>query len=227
MDTERVEPVTASPSSIGRTYDRLNGLYSWLVGGWEAPTRTIALEMLAPTAGELIVDVGCGPGHALVDIGRRVRPDGGVIGIDIAPRMLARSARRVTRTALDGVVEVVRGDARALPIADGRVDAAYIAETLELFARPDMARVLDELRRVLTSDGRLCVVSMPRAGHGNSRFVRTYEWLYRNLPGYATIGCRPIYVESAISGAGFEIEATRELVRGGVWPLEIVVGRPA
>lgn len=226
MGVDDAEPVTASTAAIERTYDRLSGVYSWIVGRWEAPTRKAAIELLNPRPGEHVIDVGCGPGHAVVEIGRRVRPDGSVVGIDISRAMLTRTRRRLETTG-PPTAAAVRADARSLPVPDDMVDGVYIAETLELFDAPDIDRVLEEITRVLTPDGRLCVVSMPRAGHQDSLFVRAYEWCYRNVPGYATVGCRPIYLREAIRGAGFEIQTTRDLMRGRLWPITIILARPA
>lgn len=226
MVPDRVEPVTASSAAIERTYDRLSGVYSRFMGAWEGPARRAVLGLLELRSGERVADIGCGPGHAAVAFARQVGTDGTVVGIDISRRMLGQARRRVDRAGIDDSVHLVRGDARRLPLADAAVDVAYLAETLELFDTSDIPVVLDELRRALSPGGQLCVVSMPRAGHEDSAFVRAYEWAYRNVPGYATVGCRPIYVEAAIRDAGFEITATRELLRGGVWPIEIVQARP-
>jgi len=40
------------------------------------------LEYLAPKPGQVILDATCGPGGHAVELGRRVRPDGLVIGVD-------------------------------------------------------------------------------------------------------------------------------------------------
>jgi ubiquinone/menaquinone biosynthesis C-methylase UbiE len=71
--------------------------------------RKALLAQLAPRAGDVIADVGCGTGTQLVRIGRRAR-DATLIGIDPDPAVLAL-AQRKTRAA--GVVAAFeRGYAR-------------------------------------------------------------------------------------------------------------------
>ncbi|MFQ3293297.1 MAG: ubiquinone/menaquinone biosynthesis C-methylase UbiE [Halobacteriales archaeon] len=75
-------------------------------------------------------------------------------------------------------------------LEDETFDALYLADTLELFSRDEMQSVLGECCRVLQDDGRFVVASMHRAGWEDSPFIRGYECVYRNVPGYATVGCR-------------------------------------
>jgi tRNA (guanine10-N2)-dimethyltransferase len=66
-----------------------------------------------------ILDPMCGTGGILVEAGL-VGTD--VLGVDVQPKM-ARGTARNLEDALDGGWAVARGDARALPVADGAVDA--------------------------------------------------------------------------------------------------------
>jgi hypothetical protein len=68
---------------------------------------------------------------------------------------------------------------------------------------------------------------MDREGWENTAFVRAYEWVYRNLPGYASVGCRPIYVEAVVAEAAFTVDYAEQIVPGGLWPIRIVRARPA
>lgn len=60
-------------------------------------------------------------------------------------------------------IEVCLGDARSLLVRANVADIAFIEDTLGLFAEDEMTTVVGELKRILRSDGRLCVVTMELA----------------------------------------------------------------
>ena len=88
-----------------------------------------------------------------------------VIGIDQNEAMLARGRERVAATGLDGRVELVQGEAEALPLEDASVDALvhtyllrYVDDPPGGAARagpPDPPRRRDGIARVLRARGRL------------------------------------------------------------------------
>ena len=122
-----------SNETVVATYDRLAGVYDRIVAPFEAGTRRRVLDLLAPERGERVLDVGCGPGRAAAPLGDRVGPDGRVLALDASPGMISRTRRRCVRAGVEDRVDVLLGDARRLPVRDGSVDAALIADTLELF----------------------------------------------------------------------------------------------
>jgi SAM-dependent methyltransferase len=74
------------------------------------------IDALGLRPGEVVLDVGCGPGrHAHALAGRGVR----VVGVDISERFVALAAAEARPDAA-----FARGDARALPFRDGVFDAA-------------------------------------------------------------------------------------------------------
>ncbi|MDX1650775.1 MAG: methyltransferase domain-containing protein, partial [Myxococcota bacterium] len=60
----------------------------------------LALEALAPVAGERILDVGCGCGTTSLELARRVGDRGEVLGIDLSAPMLARAEERACEAGL-------------------------------------------------------------------------------------------------------------------------------
>ncbi|HSJ95872.1 MAG TPA: methyltransferase domain-containing protein, partial [Myxococcota bacterium] len=96
-----------------------------------------------------------------VELARRVGPEGLVIGLDISAAMLARAAARVRRAGLDNVL-LVRGDALALPFADGAF--AKVNCSGGLHQMPDLARALAEMERVIAPGGRLAASTFAQAG---------------------------------------------------------------
>jgi demethylmenaquinone methyltransferase/2-methoxy-6-polyprenyl-1,4-benzoquinol methylase len=96
--------------------------------------------------------------------------------------------------------------------------------TLELFDTPEIGKVLEEVKRVLKSRGRLGVVSMSKED-GESKLVRLYEWVHKKWPRY--VDCRPIYVEQSLKDAGYEIKSKRKVSLLGLLSGEIVIAMNA
>ena len=108
---------------------------------------------LALEPGELVLDVGCGPGLLCAEMAETVGVDGSVVGVDTADSML-----RIAERNRNGLTQMsVRpGEASALPLDDGAFDAVVCAQVLEYV--PDVAAALAEFRRVLRTNGRLLLV---------------------------------------------------------------------
>jgi ubiquinone/menaquinone biosynthesis C-methylase UbiE len=98
-------------------------------------------------------------------------------------------------------VEVSSAGAEALPFPDGSFDT--VVSTLVLCTVPDQEAVLEEIRRVLRSGGRLLFIEHVRAAGSMARWQDRLEPLWRRLLG----GCHPNRdTVAAIEEAGFEIE---------------------
>lgn len=115
--------------------------------------RRRVVRALGVGRGSTVVDAGCGTGHGLARLARRVRPGGRVVGVDPSPAMLARARRR----GLAGV-DLVEGDFAevALPVAEGTVDAVVFSYSLSMSANP--GALLDRATALLRPGGRLGVV---------------------------------------------------------------------
>ncbi|MCU7722208.1 methyltransferase domain-containing protein [Actinoplanes sp. KI2] len=98
--------------------------------------------------GQIVLDVGCGPGTDLGRLADAVGPGGSVIGVDRDPLMLAEARRRHAATA---GVEVRAGDIHDLPFADASVDRARADRMLQHVRDPQSA--VGEVRRVLRPGG--------------------------------------------------------------------------
>jgi len=112
------------------------------------------LEILAPAAGERLLEVGPGTGYYTVDVARQLRPDGTLDAFDIQPRMLDRTMERAQREGLANVVPKV-GDARMLPYPDDQFDGAFLVTVLGEIPMQELA--LAELHRVVRHDGRVVI----------------------------------------------------------------------
>jgi ubiquinone/menaquinone biosynthesis C-methylase UbiE len=129
----------------------------------ERVARLIALEkvhshdLMEPSPGKVLLDVGCGRGDDVRALADRVSPTGRVIGID-------RSATLIHDARLAGPVrnaDFQLADGHQLPFADDTFDAARVERTLQHVESP--RRVLEEMVRVVRPGG-IVVASEPDWG---------------------------------------------------------------
>lgn len=111
--------------------------------------KEFAVRELAIGSGDVVLDLGCGPGADLTRFAAAVGRDGRVIGLDSDPVAL-RGASDLTSGLLQ--VEVVEADIHALGLPDASVDRVHTDRVLQHVADP--AAVLAETRRVLRPGGR-------------------------------------------------------------------------
>jgi SAM-dependent methyltransferase len=116
-----------------------------------AQERAIAFEMLGVSAGDRVIDVGCGPGNYTRHLANAAG-DGWVVGVDASRAMIARAARQTEARN----VTFLRADACQLPIVDQSFDAVCCIGVLHVLDEP--MRALNEMVRVLAPGGRLLML---------------------------------------------------------------------
>jgi ubiquinone/menaquinone biosynthesis C-methylase UbiE len=110
--------------------------------------KSIAASEMAIRPGDVVLDLGCGPGADLPAFAEAAGGSGRVIGVDSDPDAV-RQAR--DRTAGLPQVEVREGDALALGIPAASVDRVHTDRVLQHV--PDPGAALAEARRVLRDGG--------------------------------------------------------------------------
>ena len=118
-----------------------------------AAEKQRSLELLELGAGDAVLDVGCGTGPELHRLAEIVGPGGSVVGVDRSALLLDAARSRGLPSV--GTVELVQGDAGALPFAGGEFDACRADRTLQHLAWPEVA--LGEMVRVTRAGGRVVV----------------------------------------------------------------------
>jgi len=195
--------------------------YDMLAGSSEQMLLVTGLEQLSVANGQVVLEIGSGTGHALVALAQAAGDSGKVFGIDISEGMLHVARKELETAGLAGRVELRLGDAAQLPFQDHFFDSVFMSFTLELFDTPEIPVVLSECRRVLRRGGRLTAVAMSKSG-GGGLMLRLYEWAHEKLPKY--VDCRPIFAQTALKEAGFQILTVMERSMWGL-PVEIVTAR--
>ena len=130
----------------GRTWAELNDLLDRQIH----EVRVRAIDTLAPTAGERLLDVGCGGGQTTVALAARVGAAGAVTGVDISRPMLELARRRAEGLAN---VRFLEADAQVHDFGEGVFDAIFSRFGVMFFADPTAA--FANLRRALRVGGRL------------------------------------------------------------------------
>lgn len=126
-------------------------------------------RMLAPAAGEPVLDLGCGAGKMALYAGSR----GAVAaGVDVAPFFLARAA---------ATLELALGDLRRLPFRRGAYPRAYSLDVLEHLDEPGVEEVLREARRAIGPAGRLFVYTHAMESSKLASFQRAVNRLAKRL----------------------------------------------
>ena len=116
--------------------------------------RVAVLEALDPAPGDHVVELGCGAGLCLREIGVAVGTTGSVLGLDVSADQVV-AAREHCRDLTNVRVEV--GDLLAMPVDDGAIDAVVSVQVLEYVNAIDAA--MTEIGRVTRRGGRFVNVA--------------------------------------------------------------------
>ena len=116
--------------------------------------KRIALDFL-PAHAARVLDIGSGPAVLADELLERADE---YWGIDLSPQMIARGAARMEGHPQAGRCTLSVGDAEALAVADGAVDAVVALGLLEYL--PSYRRALAEIFRVLRPGG-VAVLAVP------------------------------------------------------------------
>lgn len=116
-------------------------------------------ENIVNTPG-ILLDTSCGSGHMLAMFRSQYDSNRPLIGIDISPRMIAVSKKRLGKEA-----SIELGDMRALP----GIDSASVAAVINFFAvhhldADGICASMLEWNRVLVQNGRLLVAAWEGSG---------------------------------------------------------------
>ena len=213
-----IKPVLRDKDAARKFYDRISRLYDLFIARLEKKYRRKGLKMLDVEAGDKILEMGFGTGHALVHMAERVGPEGKIVGVDISPKMLEIARKKLRGKGLEKRVELYCEDGAGFEYESSYFTGIFICFTLELFTREDMRRIIGNCRHLLKPGGRICLVTISRGRTGSA--LKFYEKLHMSMP--AVFDCRPIYPHKLLLEGDFAITASEEMSMWGL-PVEIVL----
>ena len=214
-----IKRVKRSKEDAKNSYNKMSKWYDLLAGHSEKRFRNAGLQKLNIREGEKVLEIGFGTGHCILSLARSVGDTGKTYGLDLSEGMLKITNSRIEKAGLSEKVDLQCSDALNLPYPEFYFDAVFTSFTLELFDTPEIPLVLEQCRRVLKKDGRICVVAMSKK-EKQGPMVKLYEWLHEKFPNY--IDCRPIFVRQSLESANFKIVDTTMMSLFGL-DVEIVL----
>lgn len=214
--------ISQNPEKTRSIYDSLSCWYDILSSPAENLARRQAETLLEIQAGDRILEIGCGTGTASIEMGKKVGAFGFVYALDLSQKMLKVAQRKLKKHKHKIGVELICGDAGALPFSTGCMTGILISFTLELFSDREIQIVLQECKRVLGSASRLSVVSVSKS-RPRAYMLKLYSWLHEHFP--AWFDCRPILLGQTLEANGFDVIYARQSNVLGL-PIEIVLVKP-
>ena len=133
---------------VAGVYEKLASVYDWVFGPTLQAGRLQAIQRMAISHGDRILEVGVGTG---INLGLYPR-DCSITGIDLSDSMLEKAYERVARKVMPNV-RLLQMDASRLTFEDASFDIVYAPYLISVV--PDPVQVAREMRRVCRPGGRI------------------------------------------------------------------------
>ncbi len=173
------------------------------------PFGVAALSIAAPSAGEAVLDVGCGCGSTTVVLAAAVGDGGSVLGVDLSAVMLARARERAAASGSTHV-RFRRADVQVADLGSGTFDLVFSRFGVMFFADPAVA--FANLHRSLRPQGRMVFAcwQAPSANpwmavvHRGAARIFSLEPPSHDAPGPFAL-CDPDRIVAVLGAAGFDV----------------------
>lgn len=144
-------------SSIANHYDFMNSLLSFNQDNY---WRDCLLHHIPLKPSDQLLDVCCGTGKMTAKLANCLDYGGKVIGLDFCEPMLAKAAERIKSHPNRKVIELISGDALALPFPDNTFD--HVVTAFGLRNLPNITEPLTEMYRVVKPGGTVTSVELSK-----------------------------------------------------------------
>ena len=202
-----------------RIYDRISVLYPISTFLFHSKAHRSALGASGIRDGMRVLEVATGSGEMFRRL-VRVNRSGTTYGLDLSPKMAARTQRLAREKFPSSRTLCQAVDARSLPFRSETFDAVVCCYLLELLSNEDIFATLNEFRRVLRMRGSLALVLI---GENTALFNRLYRVLGSVAPAFwgRQVDRRvPDFIESV----DFRITSD-QTVRQTFYPSRVVTAR--
>jgi len=162
-------------------FDRASGTYERVGVPFFAPVAAELVRRAAPEAGDRVLDAGCGTGASLVPAALAVGPTGRVVGLDLAPGMVAAATAEIERHGLTQAIALLGDAERAEELLPGERFDVVLAGMM-LYFLPDPPAAVRSMAGLLRPGGRLAASLLVRSSPAETELLALVE---RALEPYA------------------------------------------
>ena len=171
-----------------------------------------------------VFEFGCGTGRVAAELLSCHLPScASYYAVDLSSTMVHLAATRLAHWQNRAVVSRTDGFP-GVPFTDGSVDRFVSMYVLDILSPDDIRSILAEAHRVLTRDGRLCLISLT---HGATPYARLRSWgwslVYTFRP-HLVGGCRPIPLQDFLV-RDWDLQHVAVVTAGGM-SSEVIVATP-
>jgi ubiquinone/menaquinone biosynthesis C-methylase UbiE len=221
-------PITAWPANgfnktlaqqTRRAYDLMADLYPLSTFFFHSRAHQRAVELADIEDGTRVLEVATGSGEMFERL-LRANPSGSTVGVDLSPKMAARTQRHAVRDFPEVRAHCQAVDARHMPFRDGSFDTVVCCYLLELLAADDILTAISEFHRILSPTGKLALVLI---GQNTEFFNRLYKVVTKVAPAFwgRQVEAR---VPELVEAADFRITRT-QLVKQSGYPSRVLIAR--
>lgn len=210
------------------THQQAKAFYDWmgakqdLQAFYEAPATHDLIEHAVFETAQAVFEFGCGTGafaeHVLAshlpEEARYLAVDSSTTMVRLANARLARFGNRVVVQQTDGSLQ--------FETAYGSYDRFVSTYVVDLLSVSDIATLLSEAHRLLTREGRLCLVSGTHGSAGLPRLVTGLWAAVHALRPALVGGCRSLELRALLPTTHWQITYINVVTAFGI-PSEIVI----
>ena len=174
------------------------------------------------TDAEKVFEFGCGTGRfALRLLADSLPPSATYLGCDLSQTMVKLARERLT--IYSGRAQVLQAEEKvSFPLPNHSVDRVASTYVLDLLSETNIKEFFREADRVLTVEGKLCLISLTKGTTFLSRVVSAgWDTIYHFRPSLVG-GCRPIRLDEYIDPDTWELEYGNVTIAFGV-PSEVLI----
>jgi len=165
--------------------------------------------------GQRILDVGCGPGYATLDLSELVNREGRVVAVDVSSRFVTYLSAKIAAMGVTNV-EPLLGDVQTLDLEPGQFDGAWARWVLCFVEDP--AAVVHAVARTLRPGGRFVVqdyylyraLTLAPRNQIVKRIAEAVDQSVRIRGGDPDVGQR---LPGMMADAGMRVESVRPILR--------------
>ena len=129
----------------------------WLIDHYKAKEkyRYQMVKDLDLKSGDIVLDVGSGPGLWSNSLAEKVAPNGRIIGIDYSIDAISCAQNNLENYAYKDIIEYSQADFFNIPYPDETFDVVFCSNSLMYFTDSQKEQLLKEQKRVVKQGGRI------------------------------------------------------------------------